>query len=73
MLTYLDTFVAAYAGLRILDDDVLMQAKELIDLAEYLFRTSLVACPARLAVSRVSRNVSRSQYSVLFSHTCSYV
>ena len=46
MLTYLDTFVAAYAGFWVLDDDVLMQAKELIDLAEYLFGTSLVACPA---------------------------
>ena len=72
MLTYLDTFVAAYAGFWVLDDDVLMQAKELIDLAEYLFRASLQASPARLAVSRVSRYVGRSQYSVLFSH-CSYV
>ena len=68
MLTYLDTFVTAYAGFWVLDDDVLVQAKELIDLAKYLFGTSLVVCPARLAVSRVSRYVGRSQYSVLFSH-----
>ena len=52
---------------------MLVKAKELIDLAEYLFGASLQTGPARLAVSRVSRNVSRSQYSVLFSHTCSYV
>ena len=68
MLTYLDTFVAAYAGFWVLDDDVLMQAKELIDLAEYLFWTSLQASPARFAVSRVSRNVGCTQYSVLSSH-----
>ena len=68
MLTYLDAFVAAYAGFRILDDDVLVKAKELIDLAEYLFGASLQASPARLAVSRVSRNVGRSQYSVLSFH-----
>ena len=73
MLTYLDAFVAAYAGFRVLDDDVLMKAKELIDLAKYLFGASLVASPARLAVSRVGRNVGCSQYSVLFSHTYSYV
>ena len=73
MLTYLDTFVAAYAGFGVLDDDVLMQAKELIDLAKNLFGASLQAGPARLAVSRVGRNVGRSQYSVHFSHTCSYV
>ena len=68
MLTYLDTFVAAYAGFWVLDDDVLMQAKELIDLAEYLFGTSLQAGPARLAVSRVGRNVGGSQYPVLPFH-----
>ena len=58
MLTYFDTFVAAYAGFGVLDDDVLVKAKELIDLAKYLFGTSLVACPARLAVMRISRYVS---------------
>ena len=46
MLTYLDTFVAAYAGFGVLDDDVLVKAKELIDLAKNLFGTSLVASPA---------------------------
>ena len=73
MLTCLDTFVAAYAGFRVLDHDVLVKAKELIDLAEYLFGASLQTGPARLAISRVSRYIGRSQYSVLFSHTCSYV
>ena len=68
VLTYLDTFVAAYAGFGGLDDDVLVKAKELIDLAKNLFGTSLVASPARLAVMRVSRNVSCTQYSVLSSH-----
>ena len=68
MLTYLDTFVAAYAGIGVLDYDLLVQAKELFDLAEYLFGASLQASPARLAVSRISRNVGGSQYSVLFSH-----
>ena len=46
MLTYFYAFVTAYAGIGVLDQDVLVQAKELIDLAEYLFGTSLVACPA---------------------------
>ena len=68
MLTYFYAFVTAYAGIGVLDQDVLVQAKELIDLAEYLFGTSLVACPARFAVSRVSRNVGCTQYSVLSSH-----
>ena len=41
VLTCLDAFVAAYAGFGVLDDDVLVKAKELIDLAKNLFRTSL--------------------------------
>ena len=69
MLTYLDTFVAAYAGFGVLDDYVFVKAKELIDLAEYLFGASLQAGPARLAVSRISHYVGCTQYSVLFSHT----
>ena len=56
-MTYLDTFVAAYAGFGVLNDDVLVQAKEHVDLAKHLLRTSFVTSPARLAFVRVCRNV----------------
>ena len=45
-MTYHDAFVAAYAGFWVLNDDVLVKAKELIDLAKYLFGASLQASPA---------------------------
>lgn len=60
VLTCFDTFLAAYAGIRVYYLDMLVQAKEYIDLAEYLFGASFDASPACLALLWTCGNISSS-------------